>query len=94
MKKVLSVIVSVFLISTFSTNNAQAACSSLKSGYLNCDNGLKGFKTDLGGGVSRQNFNDGVKSQTTTRGDGSKITRFNDGRTLVEQKGFKPKWVK
>jgi hypothetical protein len=94
MKKVLSLLITVFLISSFGTNVSQAACSSLKSGYINCDNGVKGFKTDLGGGISRQNFNDGVKSQTTTKGDGSKITRFNDGRTLIEQKGFKPKWVR
>ena len=94
MKKGLSILATIFLFFTFSVNNAQAACNSSKLGYLNCDNGIKGFKNDLGGGVSRQNYNNGVKSQTTTRGDGSTITRFNDGRTLVEQKGFKSKWVR
>ena len=94
MKKGFSILVTFFLLSTLTTNTAQAACNSSKLGYLNCDNGVKGFKNDLGGGVSRQNYNNGVKSQSTTRGDGSTITRFNDGRTLVEQKGLKSKWLK
>ena len=94
MKKTLVSFALFALFLSLNMNSAQAACTTSRTGFINCDNGVKGLKTDLGNGSSFQNFNNGVKSRTTTNGDGSKITRFNDGRTLVERNGFKPKWVK
>ena len=94
MKKSLASLGFFALFLSLNINSAQATCTTSKSGFINCNNGVKGFKTDMGNGSSFQNFNNGVKSRSTINGDGSKITRFNDGRTLVERNGFKPKWNK